>query len=277
LLVATRPCFSWVVAQTRFHYTPILANILLIKVCDNRSRMLATCLVYRFTVENGSDIFEEIKHKSMGAAPMLQSTPVGGISASVTLDDQISQFDHELALCQFPYGLRFQLQRLWTNTYLSPNEVGGLLHSIAQVRSRLGDDVVVQVVRRFSNQILYTGPEVDPASLELPRLLELIEIAEKSVRGDRLSNLVSVRSGRGAILIHKATVTPTGVYLEGPDEEGSNRVLRRYSTYADHFLRISFVEENGERITFDRESSNEKIFHEGFQPILRSGVNIGEL
>jgi hypothetical protein len=239
--------------------------------------MLATCLVYRFTVENGSDIFEEIKHKSMGAAPILCSAPLTGIQAQVTLDDQISRLDHEIARCQFSYSLGFQLQRLWTNTYLSPFEVHSLLHRIAEVRRRSGDEIAVQVVRRLSSQIPYTGPETDPASLKPARFLELIETAEESLRDYGLSNLVGARPGRNAILIHKVIVTPTGTYLQGPDEEGLNRVLRRYSTYADYFLRISFVEENGERIAFDRESSNEKIFNEGFQPILRNGVDVGEL
>jgi hypothetical protein len=255
----------------------LIANILLIRIHNNRSRILATCLVYRFTVENGSDIFEEIKHKSMGAAPMLQSTPLAGVPAQATLDDQISQLDGEITKYKFPYRLRFQLQRLWTNTYLSPHEVKCLLHEISEVRRRSGDAIGVRVVRRLSSQIPYAGPEIAPASLELTRWLELIKIAEESLCGDRVGSLGGMKLGKGAILIHKVTVTPTGVYLEGPDEEASNRVLRRYSAHADHFLRVSFVEENGERIVFDRESSSEKIFLEGFQPILRNGIKIGEL
>ena len=116
------------------------------------------------------------------------------------------------------------------------------------------------------------------ASLSISRLGELIRIAEGAIRGEQsISNEKTLPLGRDAIMIHKATVTPTGVYLEGPDEESSNRVLRLYSTHANHFLRVSFTEEDGERINFDRNFSNDKIFQEAFRPVLRDGVDIGEL
>ena len=246
--------------------------------CNNRPRTLASCLVYRLTVENGSDVFQEIKHGSKGVAPILRSEPIPDICSRLLLDDQIIRLERELAEQQFSYSLRFQLQRLWTNTYLSPHEVSGLISDVAHIRNRSGDTIAAQVVRKVSQQIPYGGPEVRVASLSISRLGELIRIAEGAIRGEQsISNEKTLPLGRDAIMIHKATVTPTGVYLEGPDEESSNRVLRLYSTHANHFLRVSFTEEDGERINFDRNYSNDRIFQEAFRPVLRDGVDIGEL
>lgn len=209
---------------------------------------------------------------------MLRSKTIPSILTSLMLEDQVSLLERKLAPHRFSYSLRFQLQRLWTNTYLSPRDVISLIEDVALIRDRSGDTIAAQVVRRMSHQIPWGGPEVAPESLETSRLFEMIQSAEESIRGDhQISNDENPWSAADVILIHKATVTPTGVYLEGPDEESSNRVLRLYSTHADHFLRVSFTDEDGERIAFDRDCSNNKIFQEAFKPVLRNGVDIGEV
>lgn len=45
------------------------------------------------------------------------------------------------------------------------------------------------------------------------------------------------------VYIRSATVTPTTVYFQTPIAETSNRVIRKYSHYADRFLRVRFTEE----------------------------------
>ena len=44
--------------------------------------------------------------------------------------------------------------------------------------------------------------------------------------------------------IYRAIVTPTKIYIVGPDPEVSNRVLRHYSQHLDRFLRVTFMDEN---------------------------------
>ncbi|PKI78141.1 hypothetical protein CRG98_001469, partial [Punica granatum] len=43
-------------------------------------------------------------------------------------------------------------------------------------------------------------------------------------------------------------VTPCKIYFSGPEVNVSNRVLRRYSKYTDNFLRISFVDEDLDKV-----------------------------
>ena len=45
-------------------------------------------------------------------------------------------------------------------------------------------------------------------------------------------------------LIRSVTITPTRIYIHTPTVETSNRVIRQYAEYADHFLRIHFADEN---------------------------------
>ena len=65
---------------------------------NNRSRILASCLVYRLSVENGSDVFQEIRHGSKGVAPILRSKANPRYPGhALILDEQLSRLEHELA------------------------------------------------------------------------------------------------------------------------------------------------------------------------------------
>ncbi|OWM90725.1 RNA-dependent RNA polymerase 1-like [Punica granatum] len=52
----------------------------------------------------------------------------------------------------------------------------------------------------------------------------------------------------GLMYVHKVQITPCRVYFSGPEVNVSNRVLRRYSDYIDNFLRISFVDEDLDKV-----------------------------
>ena len=74
--------------------------------------------------------------------------------------------------------------------------------------------------------------------------------------------------------ILKAVVTPTGIHLYGPEPEIKNRVLRKYSSHIDYFLQVSFLDENWERIWYDRVTSNEEIYHARFKGVMQGVINI---
>ncbi|KAJ1280935.1 hypothetical protein BS78_04G270300 [Paspalum vaginatum] len=52
----------------------------------------------------------------------------------------------------------------------------------------------------------------------------------------------------GLVYIHRVQVTPSKVYFYGPEINVSNRVVRHFSDYIDNFLRISFVDEDCEKL-----------------------------
>ena len=91
--------------------------------------------------------------------------------------------------------------------------------------------------------------------------------------GDRVHDpmlLIRAMNGQGSLsrtkipsycaYIRSATVTPTTVYFQTPVAETSNRVIRRYSQYADRFLRVRFTEEKTEvrfsTVTFNETDRN---------------------
>ncbi|KAJ0094283.1 hypothetical protein Patl1_15572 [Pistacia atlantica] len=50
------------------------------------------------------------------------------------------------------------------------------------------------------------------------------------------------------VYVHRTQVTPCKVYFYGPEVNVSNRVLRHYRDYIDNFLRISFIDEDLDKI-----------------------------
>lgn len=50
------------------------------------------------------------------------------------------------------------------------------------------------------------------------------------------------------VWINHATITPTKMYFDGPNYESSNRILRLYEDKIDRFLRVSFMDENLDRL-----------------------------
>ncbi|KAM7488845.1 hypothetical protein LguiB_026329 [Lonicera macranthoides] len=85
----------------------------------------------------------------------------------------------------------------------------------------------------------------------------------------------------GLVYIRRVQVTPCKVYFSGPEVNMSNRVLRNYSNDIDNFLRISFVDEELEKMfptdllprtaTVGRETD----IYTRILSVLRNGIVIG--
>lgn len=58
----------------------------------------------------------------------------------------------------------------------------------------------------------------------------------------------SISLDAGLVYVRRVQITPCRVYFCGPEVNVSNRVLRHYSEDIDNFLRVSFLDENLEKI-----------------------------
>ncbi|OCB86097.1 RdRP-domain-containing protein [Sanghuangporus baumii] len=69
-------------------------------------------------------------------------------------------------------------------------------------------------------------------------------------------------------------ITPSGVRLDGPFPEQTNRVIRKYPENKDHFLRVTFVEEDNFRFRFDTRTNARSFIDSHVGGILRNGLTI---
>jgi len=79
---------------------------------------------------------------------------------------------------------------------------------------------------------------------------------------------------RGRFFCHHVTFTPTRLLLEGPTISQSNRVIREYEGYEDHFLRVDFRDEDRLQYRWDRDVDGASYLQERVGTLLKKGFNL---
>ncbi len=238
--------------------------------------VVSSCLCYRIMLSNSADIagvralrhISEIPDSVSWDTSAVMKTP---FAAQMTgLHSALSGSTYG----NLPFDLKYQMQKLAQNGSLSPAKVVELLAVVSRHAKDRDVRVVTQSVRTLYGQIPFAGPATEASDLSLETLTQmLVDNQESLIRGetyvpdlaDQYDHIASV---------HKAMVTPTGVYLYGPDPEVKNRVLRKYSNFPNYFLSVSFLDEDGEPLRLDRKTSGENIYHQRFKSVLQGVVNI---
>ncbi|XP_042502410.1 RNA-dependent RNA polymerase 1-like [Macadamia integrifolia] len=67
-------------------------------------------------------------------------------------------------------------------------------------------------------------------------------------KSNRLPKSPSISRGTGLVYVRRVQITPSKVYFCGPEINVSNRVLRNFSKYIDNFIRVSFVDEDSDKL-----------------------------
>ncbi|KAJ6768835.1 RNA-dependent RNA polymerase [Salix koriyanagi] len=88
----------------------------------------------------------------------------------------------------------------------------------------------------------------------------------------------------GLVYVHRVQITPCKVFFSGPEVNVSNRVLRQYSEDIDNFLRVSFVDEELEKIhstdvsprTSSRNEHRRTAIYNRILSTLQNGIVIGD-
>ncbi|XP_030468170.1 RNA-dependent RNA polymerase 1-like [Syzygium oleosum] len=109
----------------------------------------------------------------------------------------------------------------------------------------------------------------------------LIEQHKKYLTSQHSTRLSSITLDAGLVYVHRVQITPCRVYFFGPEINVSNHVLRSYSDYIDNFIRISFVDEDLDKIhstdlsprTASRHGRTD--IYERILSILKNGIRIG--
>jgi RNA dependent RNA polymerase len=243
---------------------------------SEHEKIAGSCLVYR--VELASSKLDEHMNALSHARGIPPSTrchinvqkPKHGYAA--VFNRLLKAFATSYAT--LPFSVKFQVQKLAQNGYFSPKKVLKLLPEIVSLWKRSNERVCVNAIRGLFQQLPFPGPDTDAAEFKLKAIISLLKENEEraKVRGLYLDELTD--SNQRAI-IHRVTVTPAGIYLYGPEPEFSNRVLRKYPDHHDHFIRVNFCEEDGMRVQFHPDRSNDRIFYQRFKQILNEGITIG--
>jgi len=248
------------------------------RVCNlgvQHSASAGSCLVYRLRLSNPADLTQisNFLKKTHG-------TP-SHFSFTTTMRQVIKDYTEEMGKLEnklqtatsIPWSIRFQLQRLATNGLLPPDKVSKLLSHIVTIIYSREESSIVEGIRRLFRSLPYPGPDQDESTFKTATLLETIkQYADEFAYHGSVYETAERHSQLA--LVHRVTITPAGNYLEGPELETKNRVLRKYPQHTDYFIRVHFTDENGEALRNDPTTSRWDIFHNRFNRVLDSSINI---
>jgi hypothetical protein len=247
------------------------------------------CLVYRFQLRNAraitrqdmqEDVGELMEHlKTAHEVPTTIYQPISVVSPSFVFSETFDTLMDRLSSSSldFPIPLKFQVQRLAQNNYLHPAKVLLLLPEVENMLKRNINNVSVCIaaVRKLCTQISFAGPETDASDFRFAELVSLLKSNEAQFQKEGVPvDMASKSNSNNVAIIHRARVTPTGIYLQGPAPESKNRVLRRYPEHHEYFIRVQFCDEDGGPVLFSPRVNNYKIYHSRFKDVLDKGLNI---
>ncbi|RYP64420.1 hypothetical protein DL770_009205 [Monosporascus sp. CRB-9-2] len=181
-----------------------------------------------------------------------------------------------------PFDVRFQFQALVQNGYLLPQTVEELLRHLQKLsvpsrgaysKSRSPCPISANAIKKLFLQIPFPGPGADASKFSLRELWSCIEANEKEVRQGLLSELSSERARQNLVMVYKVQVTPTRIFLQGPEAEAKNRILRKFPNHTQYLARVQFCEEDGQDLYFNSKVSLSQIWSR-FKTVLLKGIPI---
>lgn len=212
---------------------------------EKHEQVSGICLVYRFTFAGGFSAEVDKKLQWLGHArgvpPMIpHSIPIVKARESYVhglekLHEALGSFNNDM-----PFPINFQIQRLAQNGFLSPRQVLDLFPTFKIMSERSTLPVCVAAIRRFANKVQFPGPNVEAKDLGKEALSEILQESEQVSNQEALyAEGFKGDASRNTALIHRLTITPAGIYLEGPENESNNRILRKYAGKTDFFQALN--------------------------------------
>lgn len=248
----------------------------IVALSKSHEAVVSSCMCYRVLLDS-ADVARVTALKRFPEIPISISWNTSDIM-SIPFAAEMTRLNTALTGATYgslPFELKFQMQKLAQNGVLGPSKVVELLGVVARHFDKNKDAAtVVQSVRNLYDQIPFPGPGTEASDLSLATLSErLVQNQESILREHSYSTGLADRYDH-ITSVHKATVTPTGIYLYGPDDEVKNRVLRKYSAFPNHFLSVAFLDEDGETLRLDRQTSGEDIYWQRYKKVLEGVINI---
>ncbi|KAH7908760.1 RNA dependent RNA polymerase-domain-containing protein [Hygrophoropsis aurantiaca] len=158
------------------------------------------------------------------------------------------------------WEIAFQAEAVLHNGLLNTKELRALIPSVEKLIAK-HPEAAREVMRFFSEAAVHRPP-----SQTFQQCFDIVLHTKCRPRRQPPS---------GRFFSHRATFTPTRMLLEGPYIIQSNRIIREYEGYEEHFIRVDFRDEDGLQFRWDRDVDGTTYLQTRVGGILRNGFDIG--
>ncbi|KAK2731821.1 hypothetical protein FQN55_004435 [Onygenales sp. PD_40] len=242
----------------------------------DHEELAGKCFTYRFLLLHPDDLRRVYDLSNERHIPKIASWNDHRAKFDVPYSSITDRFMGFLKLGYVEYRIQFQLQKLVWNGEMNPEKAVKFISQVVMNAVKREDiDVIIKALSRLSNQNIYPSPDIQAAEVDIPALEKLFLDDIDSVKREKEMSRSNRPPHPNNIQVHRAQVTPCGIYLYGPSLETKNRVLRKFADHVDHFLRVEFVDESGDPVRYDPRASVEYIFQTRFKSVMKNGINIG--
>ena len=233
------------------------------------------CFVYHIGLRDAED-YKEIKRQVQGqrGAPRFLNSSVAPKFKDINFNSDMTRLLAQLSKgVDMPFSLKFHLQRLARNGILSPKKALALYVPLLKLLQEFKEMNLVEGLQHLYRSLPDPEAEYDGSDYMVPAMVETIRAKAQSFNY-RTSIYHIAKQHDHVALVYKAYVSPVSIWLQGPELEVKNRVLRKYPQNVDHFLRVTFCDEDGEQVSYESKVDRVAVFRMRFKNILDKGLPI---
>ncbi|KAH9484125.1 putative RNA-dependent RNA polymerase 2 [Psilocybe cubensis] len=162
-------------------------------------------------------------------------------------------------LGNFEWPVAFQLEALLYNNLMHTDDLDSLILQIPSLIATHGAPFVGDLLRRYHDEMK-----------DRPRTESPSDCFKRTMTRTKINFNVP----RDSFRCHHVTFTPTRMILEGPYPSQSNRVIRQYQGFEDHFLRVDFRDEDRLQYRWAREVNGASFLISRVGGILKQGFEL---
>ncbi|CAE6379822.1 unnamed protein product [Rhizoctonia solani] len=148
------------------------------------------------------------------------------------------------------FEVAFQIEALFRNGALVPTELLAI-KPIVEKLAKESKEQAADALRTFRAEIQGAGARKSFNDFENKNVVQ--EFNAHIRKSAESMPLKKIGISGASFMCYHVKVTPTAVHLNGPLEEQSNRVIRRYPGYETYFIRVAFTDEADGRTRFEYE------------------------
>ncbi|KAH7325213.1 RNA dependent RNA polymerase-domain-containing protein [Rhizoctonia solani] len=208
----------------------------------------------------------------------LAGLPVPAIDPPLTFGKLDMYSHHNIALVEkwfqggsLHWDVAFQIEALFRNGVLVPTEIMAIKPLVEELIEE-SKDRAADVLRMFIDNIQGAGAQKTFNDFQDKDVVN--EFNEQVRKNSEAIPWERIGISKSSFMCYHVKITPTAVYLSGPLEEQSNRVIRRYPGYDTHFIRVTFTDEADGRTKFEYEVDTQAFTQKRIGQFLKNAIQV---